>query len=193
MTKKKILRISTVPMSLNLVLKGQLRMINEVYELVAVSSPGKDLEEVAQREGVRTVELPMERRISLWKDFKSLVAMIRLIRREKPWMVHSLTPKAGLVSMMAAKLCGVPVRIHTFTGLVFPTATGLKRKILMFTDRLTCSCATLVNPEGQGVKRDLEQYHICRKPMQIIGNGNVNGIDMNHFQRTEEAMQEAAK
>lgn len=193
MTKKKILRISTVPMSLNLVLKGQLRMINEVYELVAVSSPGKDLEEVAQREGVRTVELPMERRISLWKDFKSLVAMIRLIRKEKPWMVHSLTPKAGLVSMMAAKLCCVPVRIHTFTGLVFPTATGLKRKILMFTDRLTCSCATLVNPEGQGVKRDLEQYHICRKPMQIIGNGNVNGIDMAYFQRTEEVMQEAEK
>lgn len=180
-------------MSLNLVLKGQLRMINEVYELVAVSSPGKDLEEVAQREGVRTIELPMERRISLWKDFKSLVAMIRLIRKEKPWMVHSLTPKAGLVSMMAAKLCGVPVRIHTFTGLVFPTATGLKRKILMFTDRLTCSCATLVNPEGQGVKRDLEQYHICRKPMQIIGNGNVNGIDMAYFQRTEEVMQEAEK
>ena len=193
MTKKKILRVSTIPLSLNILLVGQLRTMNENYEVVAVSSPGKDLEEVAQREGVRTVELPMERRISLWKDLKSLVAMIRLIRKEKPWMVHSLTPKAGLVSMLAARLCGVPVRIHTFTGLVFPTSTGLKRKLLMFTDRLTCSCATLVNPEGEGVKHDLEQYGICRKPMTIIGNGNVNGIDLDYFQRTPEVMQEAQK
>ncbi len=193
MTKKKILRVSTIPLSLNILLVGQLRTMNENYEVVAVSSPGKDLEEVARREGVRTVELPMERRISLWKDLKSLVAMIRLIRKEKPWMVHSLTPKAGLVSMLAARLCGVPVRIHTFTGLVFPTSTGLKRKLLMFTDRLTCSCATLVNPEGEGVKHDLEQYDICRKPMTIIGNGNVNGIDLDYFQRTPEVMQEAQK
>ncbi len=90
-------------MSLDLLLKGQLRMLNENYEVVAVSSPGADLEKVAKREGVRTVELPMERRISLLKDAKSLWNMIQLIRREKPWMVHSLTPKAGLVSMIAAR------------------------------------------------------------------------------------------
>lgn len=192
MEKRKVLRVSTIPMSLDLLLKGQLRMLNENYEVVAASSPGADLEKVAKREGVRTVELPMERRISLLKDAKSLWDMIQLIRREKPWMVHSLTPKAGLVSMIAARLCGVPVRVHTFTGLVFPTATGLKRKILMFTDRLTCACATVVNAEGLGVKRDLEGYHISNKPVVIIGNGNVNGIDLEHYARTEEVMEKAA-
>lgn len=179
-------------MSLNLLLKGQLKMLNETYDVVAVSSPGKDLETVAEREGVRTVVLPMERRISLLKDLKSVWAMIKLIRKEKPWMVHSLTPKAGLVTMIAGKLCGVPVRIHTFTGLVFPTSTGLKRQILMFTDRLTCFCATVVNPEGQGVKRDLEKYHISNKPLTIIGNGNVNGIDLTLFDRTPEILEKAA-
>lgn len=189
--KKKVLRVSTIPLSLNLLLKGQLKMLNEEYEVVAVSSPGEDLEAVAEREGVRTVELPMERRISLFKDIRSLWAMIKLIRKEKPWMVYSLTPKAGLVTMIAGKLCGVPVRVHMFTGLVFPTATGLKRQILMFTDRLTCFCATVVNPEGEGVKRDLERYHISSKPLTIIGNGNINGLDMDFYDRTPEVLERA--
>lgn len=189
--KKKVLRVSTIPLSLNLLLKGQLKMLNEEYEVVAVSSPGEDLEAVAEREGVRTVELLMERRISLFKDIRSLWAMIKLIRKEKPWMVYSLTPKAGLVTMIAGKLCGVPVRVHMFTGLVFPTATGLKRQILMFTDRLTCFCATVVNPEGEGVKRDLERYHISSKPLTIIGNGNINGLDMDFYDRTPEVLEKA--
>ena len=137
------------------------------------------------------MELPMERRISLFKDIRSLRAMIKLIRKEKPWMVYSLTPKAGLVTMIAGKLCGVPVRVHMFTGLVFPTATGLKRQILMFTDRLTCFCATVVNPEGEGVKRDLERYHISSKPLTIIGNGNINGLDMDFYDRTPEVLEKA--
>lgn len=189
--KKKVLRVSTIPLSLNLLLKGQLKMLNEEYEVVAVSSPGEDLKMVEEREGVRVVELPMERRISLFKDIHSLWAMIKLIRKEKPWMVYSLTPKAGLVTMIAGKLCGVPVRVHMFTGLVFPTATGLKRQILMFTDRLTCFCATVVNPEGEGVKRDLERYHISSKPLTIIGNGNINGLDMEFYDRTPEVLERA--
>lgn len=189
--KKKVLRVSTIPLSLNLLLKGQLKMLNEEYEIVAVSSPGEDLKMVEEREGVRIVELPMERRISLFKDIRSLWAMIKLIRKEKPWMVYSLTPKAGLVTMIAGKLCGVPVRVHMFTGLVFPTATGLKRQILMFTDRLTCFCATVVNPEGEGVKRDLERYHISSKPLTIIGNGNINGLDMEFYDRTPEVLERA--
>lgn len=100
--KKKVLRITTVPVSLDLLLKGQLKMLNEMYEVVAVSSPGKELEEVGKREGVRTVAVRMERRISPIQDLKSLFALVRLIRKEKPWMVHTLTPKAGLLGMLAA-------------------------------------------------------------------------------------------
>ena len=103
------------------------------------------------------------------------------MRREKPDIVHSMTPKAGLVSMVAAKMAGVPIRIHTFTGLVFPTSTGLKRRILMFTDWLTCTCATHVIPEGEGVKADLLNNKITKKDIKVLGHGNVMGIDLENF------------
>lgn len=188
---KKVFRISTVPISLNRLFKGQLKMLNQHFDLVGVSSPGSELEEVRQREGIRVIALPMERRISLIKDFISLIRMTILFLKERPVMIHSYTPKAGLISMMAGWIVGVPVRMHTFTGLVFPTATGLKQRILILTDRLTCACATYINPEGNGVKKDLIKYHITKKPLKIIANGNVNGIDLEYFQRTPEVEQAA--
>ena len=183
MNNRKILRVATVPESLDCFCKDLLRELveQEGYEVVAVSSPGPELEVVARREGVRTVAVAMERRMSPLKDLKSLWRLIRVFRREKPAMVHSMTPKAGLLSMMAAWFCRVPVRVHTFTGLVFPTATGLTRRILMTTDWLTCFCATHVIPEGQGVRSDLLSNHITRKPLRVLGHGNVRGIDMAHY------------
>ena len=188
MMRKKVLRITTVPISLKLLLEGQLNMLNRDYEVVAVSSPGKELEEVGKREGVRTEAVCMERRIALVQDFKSLVDLIRLIRKERPWMVHTMTPKAGLLGMLAAWICKVPVRIHTFTGLVFPSVVGVKKQLLMLTDRIICACATFINPEGKGVKDDLIRFGITRKELHIIGNGNVNGVDIDYFNRTNEVL-----
>lgn len=188
---KKVFRITTVSISLNRLFKGQLKMLNEHFELVGISSSGPEQEEVHQREGIRVIALPMERRISPVKDFISLVRMVLLFLKERPDMVHSYTPKAGLISMLAGWITGIPVRMHTFTGLVFPTATGLKQKLLIWTDRLTCACATHINPEGNGVKQDLISYHITKKPLKIIANGNVNGIDLEYFKRTPEVMQAA--
>lgn len=191
MMRKKVLRITTVPVSLKLLLEGQLNMLNRDYEVVAVSSPGKELEEVGKREGVRTEAVCMERRIALVQDFKSLIDLIRLIRKEKPWMVHTMTPKAGLLGMLAAWICKVPVRMHTFTGLVFPSAVGVKKQLLILTDRITCACATFVNPEGKGVKDDLVRLGITHKELHIIGNGNVNGVDVSYFDRTDEVLCQA--
>lgn len=189
--KIKLFRISTVPTTLESLLNDQLRMLNEHYEVVAVSSPGKEMQVLWEREGIRTIEVPMERRISPIKDFISLIRMIRVFAKERPYMVHSMTPKAGLISMLAGWMTRVPVRMHTFTGLVFPTATGWKQRLLMCTDWLTCACATHVNPEGEGVKRDLMTYGITKKPLQIIGNGSICGVDMAYFDRTESVMKQA--
>lgn len=192
----KIIRTSTVPGSLDTFCRGLLSELQQEcgYEVVAVSSPGDRLETLAAREGVRTVAVPMERHISPLKDLKSLWRLVRVFRRERPMMVHSMTPKAGLLSMMAAWICRVPVRLHTFTGLVFPTATGLTQKILVFTDRLTCACATHIVPEGQGVKNDLTNYRITRKPLHVLGHGNVRGIDLDYFDPAlSEIRTEAAK
>lgn len=179
----KIIRTSAIPGSINTFCKGLLRDLreNEGYEIVVVSSPGEALHEIEQREGVRCIAVPIQRRISIFKDLKSLCKLIKVFHQEKPQMVHSITPKAGLLSMMAAWICRVPVRLHTFTGLVFPTATGFKQKILILTDKITCACATHIVPEGAGVKNDLIKYNITRKPLNVLGYGNIRGIDMNHY------------
>ena len=180
--KKKIIRTVTVPQSIGFFEEVMMRLKGDGYEVVVVTSPGKELEAFKQRHPQeKTIEVPMERRISLIKDLKSLWLMIKVMRKEKPYMVHSMTPKAGLLSMIAGWLTGVPVRVHTFTGLVWPTETGLKRKILMATDWITCACATHVIPEGQGVLNDLKDHKVCRKPMRVLGYGNVKGVDMDKF------------
>lgn len=180
--KKKIVRSVTVPQSLCFFEEVMMRMKGDGYETLVVTSPGDDLDEFKQRHSDETViEVPMERHISLISDLKSLFKMVRVLRREKPYLVHSMTPKAGLITMIAGWLTRVPVRIHTFTGLVWPTSVGLKRKILMATDWITCACATHIIPEGQGVLDDLKNNKVCRKPMKVLGYGNVKGVDMELF------------
>lgn len=179
--KPRIIRASTVSMSLDTFCKDILKELSEKYDVIGLSSPDDLLDEVGKREGVRMIGVPMERRISPLKDLKSLCKLIKVFRQEKPDMVHSMTPKAGLLCMMAGWMARVPVRVHTFTGLVWPTEKGLKRRILMATDWLTCACATHVIPEGYGVLEDL-QAHITKKPMRVLGYGNVRGIDLQYWQ-----------
>ena len=192
MNKKKIIRACTVPQSLGFV-KGMLPDLCRKYEVVLVSSPGEQMDEIAKEYGVREITVPMERHISLFRDLKALIKMIGVFRREKPTMVHSMTPKAGMLCMVAGWLTRVPVRVHTFTGLVWPTSTGLKRKILMLTDRITCGCATHVIPEGEGVKNDLLNNGITKKPLKVLGYGNVKGVDMEKCSRRPEVMEIAEK
>ncbi len=184
----KIFRATTIPGSLNTFCRGILKELSEKYEVVALSSPGIAMQEIQEREGVRIIAVPMERHISPLKDFKALLKLIKVFREEKPTMVHSMTPKAGMLCMVAAWLTRVPVRVHTFTGLVFPTSTGIKRRILMGTDWLTCRCATHVIPEGEGVKSDLLQHKITKKPLKVLGYGNVRGVDMEFYSRREEVI-----
>ena len=179
--KNKIIRAVTVPQSLDFCREVMIKMRAMGYDMVAVTSPGPELDELRDKDGFHCVEVPMERHISIVNDLKSLMRMISVFRKEKPQVVHSMTPKAGMICMVAAWLTRVPVRIHTFTGLVWPTATGLKRKILMMTDWLTCACATHVIPEGQGVLNDLKNGGITKKPMKVLGYGNVRGVDMERF------------
>ena len=179
----KIIRAVTVAQSLGFCRDVMRKMREKGYEMVAVCSPGAELERLQNVDGFRCVAVPMGRRMAPLKDLKSLGRLIRVFRAERPQMVHSMTPKAGLLCMLAAWITRVPRRVHTFTGLVWPTATGLQRRILMLTDWLTCACATHVIPEGRGVMHDLQQ--ITRKPMRVLGYGNVRGVDMKYWHREQ--------
>ena len=168
-------------MSLDILLKGQLAFLNQHYNVIAVSGQDEHLENVANREGVKTCSVEMHRTISPVKDLVSLVKLYFLFKKEKPQIVHSITPKAGLLSMIAAYFARVPVRIHTFTGLVFPYKKGFMHHLLLVMDKILCRFATHVFPEGEGVRKDLKYYRITRKPLNIIANGNVNGVDTDFF------------
>lgn len=190
----KVIRACTVPQSIGFVV-GMIPDLTKEYEVGVLSSPGEEWAMLDKYgDAVKRLEVPMERHISPLRDLRSLWRLVRVFRRERPDMVHSMTPKAGMLCMLAAWITRVPVRVHMFTGLVFPTATGLKRRILMATDRLTCACATHVLPEGEGVKRDLLDNGITRKPIKVLGYGNCRGIDLDRFDPTlSEVQAEAAK
>lgn len=191
----RVYRLVTSAGSLGLV-NGQLRYVAENgYDCFAVSGgPEESAKEFTQREGIPTVLIPhLVRPISIGNDLRALGDLIRLFRKEKPYIVHANTPKASLLGMVAAWICRVPHRIYTVTGLRFETSTGFMRWLLKTMERITCACATKVIPEGQGVKKTLYREHITSKPMAVLHNGNINGIDLDYFDRTPEVMGRASQ
>lgn len=180
--KIKLIRCSTISLTLSSFVETSIKHLMSRYDLVLLSSPDQNLEKLGLKFNIKTIGVLMQRRMSPVQDLRSLLNLIKVFHKEKPYMVHSMTPKAGLLCMLAAWITRVPRRVHTFTGLVWPTATGLSRKILMATDWLTCACATHIIPEGKGVMKDLQ--HISHKPMKILGFGNVRGVDLDYWRKT---------
>ena len=182
---KKIIRVTTHDISLNGLLEGQLKFLSQYYDVVGVAKDTGGLDLVRQREGVRCIDVPMEREIAIGKDIKALGILYRLFKKEKPWMVHANTPKGSLLSMVAAWAAGVPRRVYLVTGLRYQGAHGLFRFILKTMERITCAFATNVIPEGQGVLHSLQADHITSKPLKVIHFGNINGKDTRHLSRRQ--------
>ena len=179
----KLFRITTVPISLKTLLKGQYRFMSDNgFEVVGVSSFGKELGEVSEDEGIRTVAIEMSRQITPLQDLKSLWKMWNFLRKEKPEIVHTHTPKAGTIGMLAAKLAGVPHRLHTVAGLPLMEAKGNKRKILNFVEKITYACATKVYPNSKGLYHIiLENNFTTKNKLKVIANGSSNGINTEYF------------
>ena len=180
---KKLIRVTTADISLSSLLKGQLRFLNSEFEVVGLASDTGVLKEVGEREGIRVIDVPMHREISVVSDFRCLLKLIRVFRKEQPFIVHSNTPKGSLLSMIAAKIVSVPNRLYLVTGLRYQGASGFGRWLLKNMERMTCLCATKVIPEGEGVKETLIKDRITDKPLEVIHNGNINGIDTFYFSR----------
>lgn len=181
--RKKIVRVTTADISLDGLLKGQLNFLNQYFEVIGVAKDTGVLKEVSEREGIRVIDAPLERPISLVKDIKGLWFLYRLFRKEKPWCVHANTPKGSLLAMIAAWFACVPHRVYTVTGLRYQGAHGLLRMILKTMERLSCLFATNVIPEGQGVLQCLKRDNITKKSLQVIHYGNINGKDTEFFSR----------
>lgn len=181
--KTKLIRITTAPISLNILLKGQHKyMCDKGFEVVGVSSDGQYLKEVAENEKIKIVAINMTRIISPLRDIRSLFAFYLLCRREKPHIVHSHTPKAGIVGMLGAKLARVPIRLHTVAGLPLMEAKGFRRIVLELVEKFTYSCSTFVYPNSRGLYDYLlTNRYISENRLKVLGNGSSNGIDSNFF------------
>ena len=187
MPKPTLIRITTVPLSLNVLLKGQLRFMQQHFEVLAVASgPAEELMEVEKREGVPTLQVEMTRAITPLKDLKALWQLYRLFKKQKPHIVHTHTPKAGIVGMLAAKLAGVPHRLHTVAGLPLLETTGTKRKLLDTVEKFTYACATKVYPNSKGLYDIILQNRYTNpEKLRGIADGSSNGIDTTRFSQVQ--------
>jgi glycosyltransferase involved in cell wall biosynthesis len=183
--KDKLVICTTVPDTILYILKGQPKYLKQYFDVVIITCKSEKNKLISENEGVIVYEVAFKRNINLLFDFLALIQVIILLFRIRPKIVHSYTPKAGLISMLSAFLLRVPVRIHTFTGLIFPNQIGFKKAILILMDKIICLSSTKIIPEGLGVKRDLVSYKISKKNLEIIGNGNISGVDTSFFSHTE--------
>jgi glycosyltransferase involved in cell wall biosynthesis len=182
MSKQTLVRITTVPLSLEKLLTGQLHFMSSFYNVIAISSDEKRLEKYGKQEKVAIFSIEMTRQITPIKDVMAVIKLYFFLKKTKPLLVHTHTPKAGIVGMLASKLAGVPNRLHTVAGMPLLEQTGLKRKILDFVEKLTYSCATNVYPNSFKMKDIIIENAYCpTSKLKVLGNGSSNGIDTSYF------------
>ncbi|MDR9457403.1 MAG: glycosyltransferase family 4 protein [Salegentibacter sp.] len=179
---KKLIRITTIPLSLEKLLEGQLSYMNQYYQVTAVSAEKERLERYGKDNGVNTFWVEMTRAITPLMDAKAVWKLYNYFKKEKPLIVHTHTPKAGIVGMLAAKLAGVPLRLHTVAGLPLMETTGNKRKLLDFVEKLTYKLATRVYPNSRGLEEIiLKEGFAEEEKLKVLGKGSSNGIDTSYF------------
>ena len=183
MNKPKLLRITTVPISLYKLLQGQPQYMQQKgFEVILASANGKEIEQIEKNTGLKVNILPLTRKISPVTDLKAVYQTYKLIKKHQPDIVHTHTPKAGIIGMLAAKLAGVPIRMHTVAGMPLMETKGLKRKILNLVEKLTYWCATGVYPNSYGLKAFILGNKFTRpEKVKVIAHGSSNGIDTNYF------------
>ncbi len=159
-------------------------MSNHGFDIIGISSPGEALRDAEVNEGVRTIAIPMTRTISPLQDLLSLWKLYRILKKEQPLIVHTHTPKAGTVGMIASKLANIPYRLHTIAGLPLLEAKGAKRILLDCVEKITYMCATKIYPNSFVLKDIiLKNGYTSTQKVRVIGNGSSNGIDTSFFSR----------
>ena len=180
--------VVSTPMTAKAFLRDQLKKLSSTYDLhVLANAPDAAfLDDIGV--GAFFTSVPLKRNISPWHDLRALHALRRSLKQIKPQVVHSVTPKAGLLAMVAAWLAGVPCRIHSFTGQVWATKRGVSRWILLNMDRLIAFFATHVLVDSHS-QRDflLSNYVVSPRKATVLGHGSISGVDLQRFKPDPEA------
>lgn len=181
MKNKKIFHLVTVSKSISL-MKGQIEYLrNKGLDVHVVSSRGEELENYSSN---ITHVLNMEREVSLINDIKSLINMILLFLKEKPYIVNAGTPKAGLIGTLAGFITRRPVRIYTVRGLRLETVSGLKYRILYLMEKIAMFCATDVLAISESLKNKIIFLNLEKEEnIKVLGHGSSNGIMLDNFRQ----------
>ncbi len=183
MKQIKVLRIVTVPISFATLLKGQPNFLKKNgFEVLLCSSDGKEIDEIIKKEGCELKKIEFSRKITPFRDLISLIKVYLLIKTFKPDIVHTHTPKAGLVGMLAAFIARTPIRLHTVAGLPLMETSGFKKNLLIKIEKLVYYCAKRIYPNSDGL-RDyiLENIYNNEDKLKVIGKGSSNGINLDYF------------
>jgi len=179
----KICFVSAIPLSLVAFMKPHIELLSNNYKIKLVSN-GKD-NDVSDllKNNVSFKGLPIKRHVSLISDLSNLYKLWSFLRSEKIDIIHSITPKAGLLSMLAGYYSKTPVRIHWFTGQVWATKKGVSRTIFKYIDRLTAMCATHLLVDSPSQRDFLLKENIVQddSKLTVLGHGSVCGVDIQRF------------
>jgi glycosyltransferase involved in cell wall biosynthesis len=171
-----------VPFSLAVFMAPHVRAMSGTYDVTLVANSCSA--EVAALLGpfVSFQPINLSRDISIVGDIRSLLALWRLFRHRHFRIVHSITPKAGLLAMIAGRLAGVPLRVHWFTGQVWATRSGVGRWLLKTMDRVLAACSTHVLVDSPSQSAFLVREGVVRRAQALVlGRGSVCGVDTNRF------------
>jgi glycosyltransferase involved in cell wall biosynthesis len=187
----KLIRITTIPLSLHKLLGGQLAYMARYHDVIGVSSNGKEIELIEQEQGIKVHRINMTRSITPLRDLIAIIRLALFFMKEKPDIVHSHTPKAGLVSMLAARLAGVKIRMHTVAGLPLMETSGFRFKLLKSVEKLVGRTATTIYSNSYKLRDYMLKNHLVHESkLRVIGSGSTNGINLSYFSRTESVMKE---
>ena len=177
---KKLIIITTVPLSLATLIKGQPKYLSKFFNVTLITSSSPNNRDIEEFEGVEIISIDMSRKITPFKDLKSLIKIYLYLLKTKPDIVYSFTPKAGLLGMMASFFARVPKRVHNIVGMPLMEASGKKEILLKSIERLTYSFATNLFCNSYGL-RDFIYKNITKREVKVIGNGSINGVDTDFF------------
>ena len=180
--RKTIFFVATTPFAVNAFLLTHILALAKRYEVVLCVNKyayplTKDLVN-----NLEIVDIRIERKISLWSDFMALMRLWRLLNDRSPDVVHSITPKAGLLAMLAARMAGVQRRYHTFTGQVWANKVGLRRVILKKIDRMIVGLASDLFVDSESQRQMLYRENLVEPGgIEMLGGGSISGVDLQRF------------
>ncbi len=191
MPQPKLIRITTIPLSLEKLLEGQLSFMSNYYDVIAISSEPERLLEIGKKEKINTFSIPLTRKITPINDLICIFKLYLFLRKERPLIVHTHTPKAGFIGMVASYLARVPIRLHTVAGLPLMEASGFKGKILILIEKLTYKLTNKIYPNSKGLHEFIVTNKLTRpKKSKVLGNGSSNGIDTSWFSKSNFSIEE---